>query len=132
MLPKHHKLKMVPTHELQKGFYNTFSRQEISKRSIEPEERHNRTGNKSNNYLYCSPPVDVLICTNSPHSQSRRFIIVYDFLYIKDSTFRTPSVTGQGTSCTNGTTLFLVFCTYSTQLPIRGEIFIFRIENCSC
>lgn len=82
--------------------------------------------------IYCSPPVDVLICTNSPHSQSRRFIIVYDFLYIKDSTFRTPSVTGQDTSCTNGTTLFLVFCTYSTQLPIMGEIFIFRIENCSC
>ena len=45
---------MVPTHELQKGFYNTFSRQEISKRSIEPEERHNKTGNKSNNYLLLS------------------------------------------------------------------------------
>lgn len=53
-------------------------------------------------------------------------------MYIKDSTFQTPSGTGQGTSCTNRTTLFLGFYTYSTQLPIRRENFIFRLENCSC
>ena len=89
-----HAEKRVPTHELQKEFYNMFllspPPQEGSGCFNYPKEKHNKTG--KNITVYCSPQwtygLSVLILYILRVAD---FIIVYAFLHIPDINFRTSS-----------------------------------------